>query len=38
LMESRREFVRRLGSCGDDPCRRDVYLARNQEIAEIMRR
>lgn len=38
LLETRAAFLRRLEGCGDDLCRRDTYLQRNQEIAAIMQR
>ncbi|GAA4023440.1 hypothetical protein GCM10022280_25220 [Sphingomonas swuensis] len=38
LMESRIGFLKRLEACGSDSCKRDAYLARNQEVAAIMRR
>lgn len=37
LLATRDPFLRRLGDCADDACRRDTYLRRNQEVAEIMR-
>lgn len=38
LMETRTAFLKRLEGCGSDLCRRDAYLARNQEVAAIMTR
>lgn len=38
LFATRDDFLGRLRSCRDDLCRRDTYLRRNQEVAEIMRR
>jgi hypothetical protein len=37
LFATRDAFVARLGACATDQCKRDAYLRRNQEIAEIMR-
>jgi len=37
LFTTSSRFVARLDGCADDLCRRDAYLARNQEIARIMR-
>jgi hypothetical protein len=38
LMATRVAFLKRLNECTSDLCRRDIYLARNQEVATIMRR
>jgi len=38
LMASRVAFVKRLEACSTDVCKRDTYLARNQEVAGIMAR
>ncbi|WP_300973656.1 DnaJ domain-containing protein [Sphingomonas sp. LHG3406-1] len=38
LSTTREQFAGRLAACSDDLCRRDAYLRRNQEVAEIMRR
>lgn len=37
LVSTRNAFTTRFGRCATDICRRDAYLARNQEIAAIMR-
>ncbi|GLR48132.1 J domain-containing protein [Sphingomonas astaxanthinifaciens] len=37
LFSTRDQFVAKLSACATDLCRRDAYLRRNQEIAEIMR-
>jgi curved DNA-binding protein CbpA len=36
LIVTRETFLKRLGDCDDDACRRDTYLRRNQEVGEIM--
>lgn len=38
LFATREAFLQRLNSCVDDGCRRDAYLRRNLEVAEIMRK
>ncbi|GAA3996606.1 J domain-containing protein [Sphingomonas humi] len=37
LLATRETFAKRLQDCRDDGCRRDTYLKRNMEVAEIMR-
>ena len=37
LFATREGFLKRLRDCGDDACRREAYLRRNAEVAEIMR-
>jgi hypothetical protein len=36
LLNNRASFLRRLGDCTSDRCRRDAYLSRNQQIVTIM--
>jgi hypothetical protein len=36
VIATRESFLKRLGDCDDDACRRDTYLRRNQEVGEIM--
>jgi curved DNA-binding protein CbpA len=36
LLETRAAFLRRLEGCSGDDCRREAYLARNQEVGAIM--
>lgn len=38
LFSTREIFLSRLKNCPDDACKRDAYLRRNQEVAEIMRK
>lgn len=38
LFSTRETFLGRLKNCPDDACKRDAYLRRNQEVAEIMRK
>jgi hypothetical protein len=37
LLTTRAAFQARLGRCASAACKRDAYLARNRELAELMR-